>query len=265
MNAIAGKRIVLTGAASGIGRALLPKLIAAGAAHILAADRDAAALDSTLAALKPAIPVQPVIADLGQQAGNDAVFAAADAHMGGVDTFIANAGFAYYEPFTGDWARLDAIFRVNVYAPLYALDQMRRRHADASPYTVAITASAMGKVGYPGYSAYSATKGALVRFADAYRWESPPTHEHVMMIYPIATRTAFFQQAGHGTPSTWPTQTADYVAGRIVRGLVRGAKAVSPSLLFTVSHWLSAPLPVIAPMQWIAGRQLRRWREGRGT
>ncbi|MGQ9908323.1 MAG: SDR family NAD(P)-dependent oxidoreductase [Candidatus Flexifilum sp.] len=259
MNRLQGARIVVTGAASGIGRALLPRLIVSGARHIAAVDRDAGALEAAIASVGGAFPIAPIAADLGSQAGCDGAFDAALRAMGGIDVYIANAGFAYYEVFSGDWERIDAIFRVNVYAPLYALGQMRRLHRDGSPYTVAITASAMARLAYPGYALYGATKAALDRFAEAYRYEMPP-HETLTLIYPIGTRTAFFQRADAHTPSTWPTQTAEYVAARIVAGLKRGSRAVYPSLTFRILRALQPPLPLLYPATWLAARAFTRWR-----
>lgn len=260
MNRLQGARIVITGAASGIGRALLPRLIVAGASQIAAVDRDRTALEAAIASVGGAFPIAPVVVDLGSRAGCDAAFDAALRAMGGIDVYIANAGFAYYEVFTGDWERIDAIFRVNVYAPLYALGQMRRLHRDGSPYTVAITASAMARLAYPGYAVYGATKAALDRFAEAYRYEMP-RHETLTLIYPIGTRTGFFERAHAHTPSTWPTQTADYVAARIVAGLKRGARAIYPSLTFRIFRALQPPLPLLYPATWLAARAFARWRQ----
>lgn len=259
MNRLLGARIVVTGAASGIGRALLPRLIAAGARQIAAVDRDADALTEAIAAAGGSIPVVPIVADLGSRIGCDSAFDEALDVMGGIDIYVANAGFAYYEQFEGDWERIDAIFRVNVYAPLVALGQMRRLHHDGSPYTVAMTLSAMSKLAYPGYAVYGATKAALDRFAEAYRHEIPP-HETLTLIYPIGTRTAFFERAHEGTPSTWPTQTADYVAARIAGGLMRGAHVIYPSLTFRIFRALQPPLPVLYPATWLAARAFARWR-----
>jgi len=259
MNRLRGARIVVTGAASGIGQALLPRLAAAGARQIAAVDRAADALTEAVGAAGSAIPIAPVVADLGSREGCDSAFAAALDVLGGIDIYIANAGFAYYEQFEGDWERIDAIFRVNVYAPLYALGQMRRLHRDGSSYTVAITASAMSKLAYPGYAVYGATKAALDRFADAYRYESP-RYETLTLIYPIGTRTAFFERAHERTPSTWPTQTAEYVADRITAGLARGARVIYPSLTFRIFLALQPPLPLLYPATWLAARAFERWR-----
>lgn len=117
---IDGKNIVLTGAASGIGRALLG-LIAQFPARIIAADKDAMRLDGFP---YRSAEIFPYACDLGQPQATDALFDEAACRFGGVDLFIANAGFAYYEKIeAADWAHIEQIYRVNVFSPLYALEK----------------------------------------------------------------------------------------------------------------------------------------------
>ena len=271
---LAGKRIVLTGAASGIGRALLGQLHARGA-RLLAADRDADALRHALAALAASLPTGPLannvvlyppvplVADLSQPAGVDALFAAAVAHLGGVDVLVANAGFAYYETLPApDWAHLANIFNLNVLSPLYSLQKMRELNP-TSAFTVVMTASAMAKLGVPGYALYGATKAALDRFADAFRHEVPP-HQRLCLVYPIATRTNFFRAAtaaGQALPAVpFPAQNAEAVARATVRGLERGQRSVYPSGLFRAAQLLQGLFQLLgAPYQWYYARALRRW------
>lgn len=247
---IHGKRIVLTGAASGIGRCLLEQL-AIYDAQIVAADRH---------------PVQPIAGskatihayacDVSQQAQVDVLFAFAQDVMGGIDVFIANAGFAYYELMQqADWERMQAIFAVNVLSPFYATVKMRELHPE-EPYTVVLLASAMAKLALPGYAVYGGTKAAIDRFSQSYRFEIP-SNGHLMVVYPIATRTAFFRTANHGTPVPFPSQTADHVAKRIIDGLKRDAKTVFPSRLFWVGwHFLPFWRGIY---QRIEARRFRRW------
>jgi uncharacterized protein len=235
---INGKRIVLTGAASGIGKAVLERL-AAYDAQILAVD---------LAAERVTIPanarakITPHACDVGQQANVDALFDHAVSVLGGIDIFIANAGFAYYEKLESpDWNHIDAIYRVNVFSPLYSLQKMRALNAGKA-HTVVITASAMARLALPGYALYASTKAALDRFAEAYRHEADQG-SHLMMVYPIGTRTNFFTFAG--APQTWPTQSVEEVAAALVQGIERDAKAVFPSLLYRVTSFFNRFLPIM--------------------
>ena len=261
---IDGARIVLTGAASGIGRALLTRL-ADHSAHILAADKDAARLDEAQSALAgKAATISVLATDLGEREGVDVLFSAAHEGLGGIDLFIANAGFAYYETFGTKedvWSQLDSIYRVNVFSPLYALAKLRALNAQ-QPYTVVMTASAQSKVPVPGYAVYASTKAALDAFASAYRFEQP-SNEHLMLVYPVSTMTRFFETASrdHLPPVTPPAQTPDRVADAVMNGLARDATHVYPSRLFSVAWMLNRVLPIKWLTQQNAARQYRAWKK----
>jgi NAD(P)-dependent dehydrogenase (short-subunit alcohol dehydrogenase family) len=83
-----GLRVVITGAASGIGRTVAGRFVAAGASvHVCDIDPDA------IAALAEAAPeISSTIADVSSPKDVDRVFEDAEAHMGGLDTLINNAG-----------------------------------------------------------------------------------------------------------------------------------------------------------------------------
>lgn len=255
-----GARIVLTGAASGIGAATLG-LLSQRAGCILAVDRDAPRLSQTVARLTPApAAITPHVADLGAQADVDGVFDAALRTLGGIDLFIANAGFAYYERLDrADWPRMAALFNVNVLSPLYTAVKMAELNA-GRPHRTVIVASAMGRLAIPGYALYSGSKAALHRFAEAHRFElADPTS--LTLVYPIGTRTAFFQgSSDRPAPHPWPTQSAEQVARAILRGIERDQKDIYPSALFRLTLLADRYLPFVRRIeQAIEGRRYRRW------
>lgn len=257
---IAGQRIVITGAASGIGRATLD-LLAQQPARILAVDVNATLLNEALHTLTgcPA-QIASLACDLTDQACVDRLFDHARTAMGGVDLFIANAGFAYYESLAqADWERIDRIFRVNVFAPIYAAVKMRELNPGRT-YKVVITASAMGLLAIPGYAVYGATKAALDRFAEGYRLELDDPSS-LMLVYPIGTRTGFFTAAAESAaPQPWPTQRAETVARAIVRGIERDRLAIYPSRLFRFVLIADRFLPFVRCIeQRIEKRRFRRW------
>lgn len=247
--------VALTGAAAGIGAALLGEL-AARPLHILAADRDSERLRATVAGLPPGpATITPVVCDVSRPEQIDALFAQAPAP---IDLFIANAGFAYYEQIgAAEWERIERIFRVNTFAPIYSAARMRAQGA-GRPHKMVITASAMAQIAVPGYALYSATKAALDRFAEAYRLETGDPRA-LMLVYPISTRTGFFAAAAEGTPRPWPSQPARDVARAIIRGIERDALAVYPSRLYYGLVWLDRFLPVRALIQAVELRRLRAW------
>lgn len=247
--------IVLTGAASGIGSAILQELLKYEC-RIIAADKNAEQLEK--ATLSHMDKVTAFVGDLSNPDQIDQLFEFASATLGSIDLFIANAGFAYYEQLNeADWRHLDQIFRINTLSPIYSLMKMQQLHPGKSWKTVMIS-SAMAEWSVPGYSVYGATKAAVHRFADGFRFDNPG--RHLMVVYPIATKTKFFETAGNGIPVAFPLQSASSVAKKTIRGIRKDRRAVYPSLLFRVIHFLNRFLPFIKPAyQHIEYRKLKNW------
>jgi short-subunit dehydrogenase len=261
------KRIILTGAASGIGQALLEAL-AVYTRRIIAADIDGERLDQALAGLPDSsTQVTSFVGDLSQPEQIDALFDLALQSLGGVDLFIANAGYAYFERLEQpDWAHIEAIYCLNVFSPIYSALKMRQLNA-GRPYKVVITASAMGLLAIPGYALYSSTKAALQRFAESYRFDLPD-RSTLTLLYPIGTRTGFFQAATAGRPAserhpaplTWPLQDAAQVARITLRGIQVDRADIYPSGLFRLVLTLDRVLPFVRRIeQGIEQRRFKKW------
>lgn len=253
--------IILTGAASGIGRALMAEL-ASYPVRIIAVDRDQKNLAAACQEEDGKIAdITAYVCDLSQETEVDGLFEYAVAEMGGIDLFIANAGFAYYEKLdSANWAHLERIYQVNVFSPIYAAIKMRELNGKR-PYKVVITASGMGLIALPGYAVYSSTKAALDRFAEGYRLEldDPST---LTLVYPIGTKTHFFD-AANAAPQPWPTQTAVTVAQAIINGIEKDAPAIFPSKTFRAFVGLDRFFPFMRRFeQRLEKRRFNRWQAG---
>lgn len=224
------KKIVLTGAASGIGKAVLNEL--------LKYDVQVVAADLTPDKIKSAAEkVFPVKCDVSKSANIDSLIKTAVSKMGGIDIFIANAGFPYYERIEkSDWQHIEKIYNTNVFSPIYSLEKMMELNRGRE-YLVVITASAMAMLAMPGYSLYSSTKAALHSFAYAYRMEKGDKGR-LMLVYPISTKTKFFEAAGKQVPVVQPSHTPEKVARDIIRGIKWNKNSVIPSILFLFFRYL---------------------------
>lgn len=247
--------IILTGAASGIGLALLNELVKFDC-KIIAADKNAEQLEkSTLTGIDKIVPF---VGDLSNPEQVDQLFDFALRTFGSVDLFIANAGFAYYEQLnSADWAHLDKIFRINTLSPIYSLLKMKELHSE-KPWKVVMVSSAMAEWEVPGYTVYGATKSAVHRFAESYRFDNPGNN--LLTVYPIATRTRFFETAGNRIPVAFPVQSPEKVARKVIRGIINDSRKVYPSLLFRAILILNRIIPIIRPLyQQIEYGKLKRW------
>jgi 3-hydroxybutyrate dehydrogenase len=146
------RQAIVTGAASGIGRAVAERLVADGA-QVLAVDLEP----------DPDGPGEPFAADLTTREGNRAAVEAATERLGGLDTIVANAGFQHVAPVAEfDEDRWDALLAILLTSPFllarYGWEPLR---ASGEGRFVAI-ASAHGLVASPFKAGYVAAKHGVL-------------------------------------------------------------------------------------------------------
>lgn len=241
---IENKNIVLTGASSGIGLEVLKLLVNGRGNRILAVSRRVDSLEGF------APNVIPFSCDVSSAEGVDAIFAKAEAVLGKIDIFYANAGFPYFEEYNyTDWARVKKIFDTNTLSPIYTYSRFLQ-HLNGREGTLAYTISAMGTMAMPGYALYTASKFAMTGFQEAIRLEKPDNLK-ITCVYPVATSTNFFNVGGEGVKmrKPFPVQKATTVAKAAVKGIEKGKEQVSPCFLFDVSKVLMV-LPPVKNFYW---------------
>lgn len=254
-----GKRVVLTGASAGIGRALLQEM-SRRPVQIVAVARDGTRLQEVVGSVAGAqAQLIPYPCDVAQEREVDRLFAYAIEQMGGIDLFFANAGFAYWEEVPApDWGAIEAIFQTNVYSPIYSAAKMQALFP-GEDYRVVITSSVLGRVGLEGYALYAATKAALDRFAEVYRL-APGGRGRLVLVYPLAVRSRFYQAAGDA-PVPWLSQPAEAVARAVLRGIEKDRKTIYTSWILPPMLLVSHLLPFTR--RWYqaldAGVSRRRW------
>lgn len=243
---ISGKKIVLTGANSGIGLETL-KLLVEGNNKILAVD-----LHTDKLLTFDQSKVFPLQCDVGSAESVDKIFEIAREKLGTIDIFYANAGFPYYERMDYvSWSRIDNLIRVNTISPIYSF-QKYQEFLKGRDGQFAITISAMGQMAMPGYAIYSASKFAMQGFQQAIRLEKAGNLS-LTCLYPVATDTGFFKAANEREfKKPFPVQKPSVVAKAMVSGIERKKKYVSPCRLFALSRFLFAVCPPIKRIYWAA-------------
>ncbi len=237
---LTGKKIVLTGATSGIGLEVL-KLLVKGDNKILAIGRRIEALDGF-----DKSKVIPFKCDVSTPEGVDKVFEEAKRTLGEIDIFYCNAGFAYYEEFNYvSWEKIDSLLSTNVISAMYSY-QKYREYLNGKHGHFAITISAMGTMAVPGYAVYATSKFALQGFQQAIRLEK---HGNINLtcLYPVATETPFFKE---GFKKAFPIQSPLIVAKAMVKGLGKKKKSIYPCRLFVLSNVLFRFFPFMRNIYW---------------
>lgn len=238
---IRNKTIVITGASSGIGRTILEMLAAKeNGNRIVAASRSI----GKLTGFGENVTLFPC--DLSTKEGVDALFEKAEEPLKKIDVFFCNAGAPYYERYDyEDWARIERIFSLNTFSGMYSYSKYLN-HLNGRDGQLVYTISAMGEMALPGYALYASTKFAMKGFQQAIRIESPKNLK-ITCVYPVATKTNFFEVggAGHKVEQPFPVQTAEAVAKAIVRGVEKGRKQIYPCPVYLPSRFLMNVLPPV--------------------
>lgn len=259
---ITNKRIVLTGASSGIGLECLKLLVKGEGNVILAVSREA-----TKKLVGWGDNVIVFDADISTKEGVDAIFAKAEEMWDKIDIYYQNAGWPYYEVYDYEnWERTEKIYQTNVVGPAYTYAKYMH-HLNGREGHLAFTVSAIGEMAMPGYALYSSSKFALHGFQQAIRLEMPKNMK-LTCLYPVATDTNFFVTAADGRPfeKPFPVQKPNVVARKMVKGIEEGKEKVSPCPLFGLSKVLMTVAPPVRTVYWkLELGKLRRFQKKYGV
>ncbi len=243
-----GRRAIVTGASSGIGRAVALELARRGVNLVLVARREdrLAQLAGEIAALGRT--VETVVGDVTDPETRGRAVDAAQSKLGGLDILVNNAGVGATGLFESAGAeRLRRIMEVNFFALVettrLALPLLRQ---GISPIIVNVS-SILGHRGVPYNSEYSASKFAVQGFSESIRAELAQSGVGVLVVSPGTTETEFFDRVIENTAQPkWPEHrpvSAAEVARQIARAIERGRHEIIPYRWGRVFCWLNRLSP----------------------
>ena len=190
-----GQRVIITGGAGGIGKAIAERMHNEGATVVLW-DHDQQALNAVKAEIGDRTHAMQV--DITNA---DAVQAAADSvakDLGGIDGLICSAGITGPNTTTwtygvDDWKQ---VFDVNVHGLFYCNRACVPHMIDGGYGRIVNIASVAGKEGNPNAPAYSASKSAVIGLTKSLGKELAVAKHDIMVncVTPAAARTAIFDQ-----------------------------------------------------------------------
>jgi short-subunit dehydrogenase len=234
MRQIRGKKALVTGAASGIGRAIALRLAQEGV-DLFLVDVDEVGLAAVAADVRRAgVEVVHRRCDVGQPAAVSAAVADVLRRWDGVDVLVNNAGITYYgrteEMSAEHWDRL---LRVNLHSHLQFTRELLPSLLARREAHVLNVCSMFGLIGMPKLAAYCTTKFAMVGFSDALRAEYGREGLGVTALCPGFVATNLFASAplpengkGPKIPPRIFCTTPEKVARAAVRSIRRDRRLV---------------------------------------
>jgi short-subunit dehydrogenase len=234
MREIRGKTAFVTGAASGIGRAIALRLAAEGA-HVFLVDVDQVGLQATVDECRWAgVEVIGRRCDVSQTNEVSAVVAAVLALWGGVDILVNNAGITYYGRVENMSAEhWDRLLRVNLLSHIQFTRELLPALLARREAHVLNVCSALGLIGMPKVAAYCTSKFAMVGFSESLRNELGRQGLGVTALCPGFVTTNLFTNApleksasDHKLPPRIICTTPDRVANAAVKAIYRNRRLV---------------------------------------
>ncbi len=266
--AFAGRIALITGAGSGIGRALARALAARGAQVVLA-DLDLRAAAKVAEALPGAQAVQ---LDVRSAADFHACVQEIVAEKGRLDLLFNNAGVGLAgevrDTSLADWQR---VIDVNLWGVVHGIDAAYPQMLQQGSGHIVNTASGAGLLPRPGMAAYAASKHAVVGLSRALRDEAAGMGVRVSAVCPghIATgithSTRYAGLDGQSLQKSIPFagMPAEVCARRILRGVARNRPLIMVNLLTRLEHLLFRLWPALGG--WLGRYRLQRMRAFRQT
>ncbi len=262
-----GARVLLTGASSGIGRALAYRLGQQKARLVLASrgrQRLVQLADELRASGGEAFVAPADVADAAQRAR---LLEQAVTDLGGLDILINNAGVGALGFFAGaDEARLRRIMEVNFFAATeltrVALPHLRQGR---NPMIVNV-ASVLGRRAIPGMVEYCASKFAMVGWAEGLRAELARDGVHVLLVCPGGVETEFdANMIEKRARLTWRNRRR-MSPDRCARLVVGAMRARKNEVVITASGKLMLLANRVAPrlLDWVLARMAKDVAAGTG-
>jgi NAD(P)-dependent dehydrogenase (short-subunit alcohol dehydrogenase family) len=195
---VEGKKVLVTGASSGIGAALATRFAERGATVGICARREDR-LEQVLAACREHAPDSRMwVVDLAELDGVDAFAAQADDELGGIDVLVNNAGIPKRRRIADlTTSEVDATMAINYLSPVRLMMAIVPRMVERGEGRVVNISSVAARLSPPGEAAYAATKAALTAWSECMAIELWDTGVRVHVVNPGVIDTELFHLPGN--------------------------------------------------------------------
>jgi short-subunit dehydrogenase len=245
-------RALVTGASSGIGRALALRLAREGARVALVARGEALLRELAAEIAAAGGEARAFPADLGEREQALACAAEAAEAFGGIDLLVNNAGYGHRRSFL-EWELddMERVMRVNYAGSLAMTKALLPQMVARGRGWLVFVASVAGKIASPDEAAYAASKFALVGLAAALSLELEDSGVHVLTVCPGVIRTPFFDaEALARMPAVSRRQMVEPegLVDAILAALARGRREITHPRWIAPSYAIQALAPGL--MRW---------------
>ncbi|HVM40170.1 MAG TPA: SDR family NAD(P)-dependent oxidoreductase [Acidimicrobiia bacterium] len=193
-----GKKVLVTGASSGIGAALARALAERGAIVGLCARREGRLSDVLLDCRRHSPDSRMWVVDLAELDSVGAFAEKADDEMGGIDVLVNNAGIPKRRrAATLSWDDVESVAVVNYLSPVRMTLALLPRMLERGGGRIVNISSVAARLSPPGESVYAASKAALSAFSESMAvelWEEPVD---IHVVYPGVIDTELFHLPGN--------------------------------------------------------------------
>lgn len=245
-----GKKVLITGGSSGIGKALAWATAELGAEVALVAQR-AEALEVAVAEMARAnLPARSFVCDLSDAAQTTALAVRVLEEFGLPDVLVNNAGFATYRPFEQQPAEeMEALIAVNLMAALRLTRALMPSFIARRSGAIVNIASIAGRIALTPNMVYTTAKHGLVAWSECLSYELARFNVRVSVICPGRVVTPFFDHETFRTrakrPETAHTIPMKTVIDGTLEAIARGRFMTCIPKTFALFVWAKNALPFI--------------------
>lgn len=265
-----GKKVLITGGSSGIGKAAALHLARWGADVAIAA-RDEAKLEATLAEMRAQSvgngrqgTFLEVKVDVADKVAVQREIPAVPERLGGLDVLINNAGIArpgYIQDIPDDV--FEAMMRVNYFGTVNVTRALLPHFTAQRSGHISNVSSVAGFVGIFGYTAYAASKFAICGFTDCLRQELLPHGVGMSLVFPPDTKTPQLEYEESFKPDETKAIAGNVkllepeaVARTMLEGIAAGRYHILPGMSTKFTHFMYRHFPWL--VRWVIDNDLKK-------